>query len=72
MKLKKNEEMGTDLEQMIAMLEGAEVDHDKVFFEDEDDEDDEDDQTITLEINGKVFMVFDPDGSLLDVYSNEM
>ena len=38
MKLKKNEEMGTDLEQMIAMLEGAEVDHDKVFFEDEDDE----------------------------------
>lgn len=49
------EGLGSDLEQMVAMLEKAEIDYEK-------DTDDEGDTTLT--INDDYFASFDEDGNL--------
>ena len=51
------EALGSDLDQAVAMLEKAEIDHDL-------DEDDDGDQFLT--INGAAYMVFDAEGTLKD------
>lgn len=60
------EEVGTDLEQMVSMLEEAEIDYVEDYLNDEEEEGD-DDSLIVLDINDTVRMVFDSDGSLLEV-----
>jgi hypothetical protein len=55
------EGLGSDLEQMIAMLEKAEVDYEKT--EDVDDGDEE----TRLVINDNVFAQFDEEGNLLNM-----
>jgi hypothetical protein len=59
--VKYNEEIGSDLELMIAMLEKSEID----YTEDEDGEDE--DLSTTVDINDTVRMVFDEEGNLIEV-----
>lgn len=50
-------EEGSDLEQILAMLERSEIDHEM----------DSDDEESTIYVNDKVEMVFDEDGNLLNI-----
>ena len=52
------EGLGSDLEQMIAMLEKAEVDYEADY---------EDEEETILDINGNTRMTFNEDGELLNV-----
>jgi len=56
------ENIGSDMEQMIAMLEKAEIDYT------EDDDGDSDEEVFNIiDINESVRMVFDEDGDLLEI-----
>ena len=55
------ESLGSDLEQMVAMLEKAEVDYDKTEY------DDDGDHETRLLINDEALFRFDEDGNLLSV-----
>lgn len=58
---KEEQEIGNDLEQIVAMLERSEID----YYQDEDG--DEDEQVTIVDINDSVRMVFDEEGELLSV-----
>lgn len=55
------ESLGSDLEQMIAMLEKAEIEYDKQQSEDDGDE------STTLVINDDIYAEFDDEGNLLSM-----
>jgi len=58
-----NEEIGSDLEQMIAMLEKAEIDYYK-------DEEEHEHELVTLIINDdSIRMYFNEDGDLVEINS---
>jgi hypothetical protein len=54
-------DIGSDLEQIVAILEKSEIDH-------SEDQDGDDDEIFTvLSINDTVQMIFDEDGNLVEV-----
>lgn len=59
-----SEELGTDLEQMKAMLEQSEIDYNEDYL---DEDGDEDEAFTVLDINDTVRMIFDEEGTLLEV-----
>lgn len=70
MKIKKNEEMGSDLEQIIAILERSEIDYTHQY----EGENDEDDLNLNefgsyIYVNDTTIMTFDEEGSLLEINS---
>ena len=71
MKKDQGEEIGSDLEQMIAMLERSEIDYLHQYDGEDSEEGEEelslDDLGSHIDINDSVRMVFDADGNLLEV-----
>jgi hypothetical protein len=57
------ENIGSDLEQMIAMLEKSEID-----YSEEDGSIDEDEEQFTIvDVNESVRMIFDDEGDLMEI-----
>lgn len=69
MKLGSDEEIGNDLEQVIAMLEKSEIDY-VHQYDGEDGEDDDldlDELGSYIDVNDTVRMTFDEEGNLLEI-----